>query len=193
MYCLLRFALQTCELLLHFPFQVPVRPLGGNIKQVLRSMSDTLATYSSGVLTKSCALRCWSSSIMASAMPSTFFSTVSSMCSSSSRVCFFNVRLCGSNVLCLITDSATSLTTEWRLAWRTPRHVYTPFLHGLAGFPLTKGDEPCLSGFRRVCEGHLGRNAVSRRARVGTNPKPNLLDCRAAPVLAVPRSEGMAD
>ena len=63
------------------------------------------------VLTKSCALRCWSSSIMVSAMPSTFFSTVSSMCSSSSRVCFFNVRLCGSNVLCLMTDSAFSLAT----------------------------------------------------------------------------------
>lgn len=46
MYCLLRFALQPRELLLHFPFQVPVRSLRSNIKQVLRSMSDTLATYS---------------------------------------------------------------------------------------------------------------------------------------------------
>lgn len=47
MYCLLCFALQTCELLLHFPFQVPVRPLRGNVEQVLRSLSDTLATISS--------------------------------------------------------------------------------------------------------------------------------------------------
>ena len=100
-------SLQLSQLFVQLSLQIPIWSLWCDIEDILNTeVRHDFKEY--GKRTNSCALCLSSSAMISTAIPFTWFSTVSSI-TTSFAVCFFNVRDSGSKFLFLITGSATLL------------------------------------------------------------------------------------
>ena len=112
--CLLCLSLEPRKLLLRLPFEIPVRPFRRNVEYILQALS-CVRCWRVSLPTSSWALCCSSSAMTFSAIPSTFFSTVSwvnlPFC-----VCFLSVRVSGSKFRFSSTDPLHSTRQQTLVA-----------------------------------------------------------------------------